>query len=98
MFHEKKKNQYFNYYSDNCFFSGTLRPFCVPAKPGCRRVAVYEACVDVLAHMTLEQRQGSRGSGIEWSQDNNAPVMAYKKSSRSAKEYMALAEEIDAAR
>lgn len=37
-------------------------------------------------------------SGIEWSQDNNAPVMAYKKSSRSAKEYMALAEEIDAAR
>ena len=35
-------------------------PFCVPAKSGCRRVAVYEACVDVLAHMTLEQRQGSR--------------------------------------
>ena len=34
--------------------------FCVPAKSGCRRVAVYEACVDVLAHMTLEQRQGSR--------------------------------------
>ena len=34
--------------------------FCVPAKSGCRRVAVYEACVDVLANMTLEQRQGSR--------------------------------------
>ena len=34
-------------------------------------------------------------SGIEWSQDNNAPVIAYKKSSRSAKEYMALAQEID---
>lgn len=33
-------------------------------------------------------------SGIEWSQDNNAPIMAYKKSSRSAKEYMALTEEI----
>lgn len=33
-------------------------------------------------------------SGIEWSQDNHAPVMAYKKSSRSAKEYMALTEEI----
>lgn len=29
-------------------------------------------------------------SGIEWSQDNNAPVIAYKKSSRSAKEYMEL--------
>ena len=36
-------------------------------------------------------------SGIEWSQDNNAPVMAYKKSSRSAKEYMELTKEIDAA-
>ena len=24
-YEEKKKNQYFNYYSDNCFFSGTLR-------------------------------------------------------------------------
>lgn len=34
-------------------------------------------------------------SGIEWSQDNNAPVMAYKKASRSAKEYMGLAVEID---
>lgn len=36
-------------------------------------------------------------SGIEWSQDNNAPVMAYKKSSRSAGEYMRLTKEIDAA-
>ncbi len=36
-------------------------------------------------------------SGVEWSQDNNAPVMAYRKSSRSAKEYMELTKEIDAA-
>ncbi|GAA0251647.1 AAA family ATPase [Muricomes sp. OA1] len=33
-------------------------------------------------------------SAIEWSQDNNAPIMAYKKSSRSAAEYMELAAEI----
>lgn len=33
-------------------------------------------------------------SGIEWSQDNNMPIMAYRKSSRSAKEYAALTEEI----
>lgn len=33
-------------------------------------------------------------SGIEWSQDNHAPIMAYKKSSRSAGEYMELAKEI----
>ena len=35
-------------------------------------------------------------SGIEWSQDNHSPIMAYKKSSRSAKEYMELTEEIAA--
>lgn len=33
-------------------------------------------------------------SAIEWSQDSSAPVVAYKKSSRSAKEYIALAEEV----
>ena len=33
-------------------------------------------------------------SGIERSQDNHAPIMAYKKSSRSAAEYMELAKEI----
>lgn len=33
-------------------------------------------------------------SGIEWSQDNHTPIMAYKRSSRSAKEYLELTEEI----
>ena len=33
-------------------------------------------------------------SCVEWSQDNNMPIMAYKKSSRSAKEYEALTQEI----
>lgn len=34
-------------------------------------------------------------SSIEWAQDNSIPVVAYKKSSRSAKEYMELTKEID---
>ncbi len=34
-------------------------------------------------------------SSIEWAQDNSKPVIAYKKSSRSAKEYMNLAEEVN---
>ena len=34
-------------------------------------------------------------SNIEWSQDNSKPVMAYKKSSRSAGEYMSLTEEVE---
>ena len=46
-------------------------------------VKVYDTCIRV-------------DSTIEWSQDNNMPVAVYKKSSRSAKEYMALAAEIDA--
>lgn len=33
-------------------------------------------------------------SSIEWAQDNSVPVVEFKKRSRSAKEYVALAEEI----
>ena len=35
-------------------------------------------------------------SSIEWSQDNSKPVIAYKKSSRSAAEYIALTKEVEA--
>ncbi len=34
-------------------------------------------------------------SSIEWAQDNSKPVVAFKKSSRSAKEYMELTKEVD---
>lgn len=34
-------------------------------------------------------------SSIEWSQDNSKPVIAYKKSSRSAMEYIALTKEVE---
>ena len=33
-------------------------------------------------------------SAVEWSQDNSMPIMAYKKNSRAAAEYMELAKEI----
>ena len=33
-------------------------------------------------------------SSVEWAQDNSAPVVEYKKSSRRAKEYTELAEEV----
>ena len=33
-------------------------------------------------------------SAVEWAQDNSMPVLAYKKNSRSAKEYLELAKEI----
>lgn len=35
-------------------------------------------------------------SEVEWAQDNSKPVMAHKKSARSAGEYLALAKEMDA--
>ena len=34
-------------------------------------------------------------SEIEWAQDNSRPVMAHRKSARSAREYMELAKEVD---
>lgn len=34
-------------------------------------------------------------SSVEWAQDNSKPVIAYKKNSRSAKEYMNLTEEVN---
>ena len=33
-------------------------------------------------------------SGVEWSQDNHVPIMAYRKNSRSAGEYMELTREV----
>ncbi len=52
---------------------------------------------------TLEELEGVRifescirvDSTVEWAQDNSAPVVAYRKSSRSAKEYLGLAKEIE---
>lgn len=54
---------------------------------------------------TIETLNGTEGvnlfktyirvdSAIEWAQDNSKPVVAYKKNSRSAAEYMQLAKEI----
>ena len=51
---------------------------------------------------TLKEMEGVRlfetyvrvDSAIEWSQDNSKPVVAYKKTSRSAIEYTELAKEI----
>ncbi|MBQ8291274.1 MAG: ParA family protein [Clostridia bacterium] len=51
---------------------------------------------------TLKEMEGARlfenyvrvDSAIEWSQDNSKPVVAFKKNSRSAKEYMNLTKEI----
>lgn len=45
-------------------------------------VRIFDSCIRV-------------DSSIEWSQDNSAPVIAYKKSSRSAKEYMDLTREVE---
>lgn len=51
---------------------------------------------------TLREMEGIRlldsfirvDSAIEWAQDSSVPVVEFKKSSRSAKEYQALAEEV----
>ena len=51
---------------------------------------------------TLQEMEGARlfenyirvDSTVEWAQDNSQPVVAFKKNSRSAKEYMELTKEI----
>ncbi len=47
-----------------------------------------------LDNVTLFQSYIRTDSTIEWAQDNSKPVMAYKKSSRAALEYLALAKEV----
>ena len=32
--------------------------FCIPPERETKRVVVYEACIDALAHMTLEEGRG----------------------------------------
>ena len=44
-------------------------------------IYVFDSCIRV-------------DSSIEWAQDSSIPVVEFKKSSRSAKEYTALAEEV----
>lgn len=44
-------------------------------------IRVFDSCIRV-------------DSAIEWAQDNSQPVVTYRKSSRSAKEYTALAQEV----
>ena len=57
----------------------------------------FKQTVDTLGsleNVTLFQSIIRVDSAIEWAQDNSKPVMAYKKSSRAAQEYLALAKEV----
>ena len=57
----------------------------------------YRQTVETLGEledMTLFQSVIRIDSAVEWSQDNSKPVLAYKRSSRSAKEYFELTKEI----
>jgi chromosome partitioning protein len=47
-----------------------------------------------LENVTLFHSYIRTDSTIEWAQDNSKPVMAYKKSSRAAQEYLELAKEV----
>ena len=57
----------------------------------------YRQTVETLGELedvTLFQSIIRIDSAVEWSQDNSKPVLAYKRSSRSAKEYFELTKEI----
>ena len=57
----------------------------------------YKQTVETLQELddvTLFESVIRIDSAVEWSQDNSKPVLAYKRSSRSAKEYFELTKEI----
>ncbi len=76
----------------------------------CRLLGILVTKVDTRknyvrqTHETLREMEGVHifetfikvDSAIEWSQDHSMPVMAYKRSSRGAKEFAALATEVEA--
>lgn len=76
----------------------------------CRLLGIVVTKVDTRknyvrqTHETLREMEGVHifetfikvDSAIEWSQDHSMPVMAYKRSSRGAKEFAALATEVEA--
>ena len=58
------------------------------------RKGYFKQTLEILQEIALLDSYIRVDSSIEWAQDASAPVVEYKKSSRSAKEYMELAKEV----
>jgi chromosome partitioning protein len=87
----------FDFYNQVKLLSPNLQVLGVAITKADERKKYFKQTLDILGNM-----EGARlfknyirvDSAIEWSQDNSKPVVAYRKTSRSAIEYTELTKEI----
>ena len=87
----------FEFYEQVKRISPDLSLLGIAITKACERKNYFKQTVDTLSALDNVRLFDSIirvDSTVEWSQDQSKPVMAYKKTSRAAKEYMELAKEI----
>jgi chromosome partitioning protein len=87
----------FEFYEQVKRISPDLSLLGIAITKACERKNYFKQTVDTLSSLENVRLFDSVirvDSAVEWSQDVSKPVMAYKKNSRAAKEYMELAKEI----
>ena len=88
----------FEFYEQVKRISPDLSLLGVAITKACERKNYFKQTLDSLSSLENVRLFDSIirvDSTVEWSQDLSKPVMAYKKNSRAAKEYMELAKEIE---
>jgi chromosome partitioning protein len=87
----------FEFYEQVKRISPDLSLLGIAITKACERKNYFKQTVETLSaleNIRLFDSVIRVDSAVEWSQDQSKPVMAYKKNSRAAKEYMELAKEI----
>ena len=87
----------FDFYNQVKILSPNLKVLGVAITKADERKKYFKQTLDILGNMENARLFKSYirvDSAIEWSQDNSKPVVAYRKTSRSAIEYMELTKEI----
>ena len=87
----------FEFYEQVKLISPTLNLMGIAITKASERKNYFKQTVETLSsldNVRLLESIIRIDSTIEWSQDNSKPVMAYKKTSRAAQEYMDMAQEV----
>ena len=87
----------FEFYEQTKQLAPNLKLLGIAITKASERKNYFKQTIDTLSsleNVRLLQSIIRVDSTVEWSQDNSKPVMAYKKNSRAALEYMELAKEI----
>lgn len=87
----------FEFYEQVKLISTSLEILGIAVTKASERKNYFKQTIDTLSsldNVRLFKSIIRIDSTVEWSQDNSRPVMAYKKTSRAAQEYMELAQEV----